>query len=111
MNRYDHVVVPTRQVLRIRDKGEYLRDGALDDLRLDNVHWDASIEPYANGRRSTGSNRIRGLTLLVEVEGDIHMSRDAMRTATPVTNRGIWRHATAPGEFRSPISERAAAIC
>src|SRR5258708_6339886 len=46
-----HVVVPTRQVLRIRDKGEHLRDGALDDLRLDKMHLDASIEPYANGRR------------------------------------------------------------
>src|SRR5258707_9087539 len=42
-----------------------------------------------------------GLTLLVEEEGEILMSRDAMRTAIPVTNRGIWRHARTPSPHAS----------
>src|SRR5216683_487594 len=61
--------------------------------------WTKCIGTPLLNRTQIGADRLAqigsaGLTPLVEVEGEILRSRDAMRTATPVTNRGIWRHAT-----------------
>jgi hypothetical protein len=41
--------------------------------------------------------------MLVWVEGEILISRDAIRTPTPVASGDIWRHSTALSEFRTPF--------